>query len=100
MKKFAFLFVIPLFILFAKPAFAVYDPTSKPNNIFGIHILFPTEIEKATRLVNSNGGDWGYITIPIQYGDRNLEKWQDFMTNARQHHLIPIVRVATEPYFK
>ncbi|HVZ67767.1 MAG TPA: hypothetical protein VG917_05940, partial [Patescibacteria group bacterium] len=59
----SFLFLIP------KHVDASYDPTSKPNNIFGIHILFPTELDKAAKLVNTNGGDWGYVTIPIQYGD-------------------------------
>ncbi len=100
MKKFAFLFILLVFLVVARPVFAIYDPASKPNNIFGIHILFTTELDKAAKLVNSSGGDWGYVTVPIQYGDRNLERWQDFMTNARTHHLIPIVRVATEPYFK
>lgn len=67
------------------------------NNRFGIHILFPSEIEQAAKLVNSSGGDWGYVTIPIQSTDRNLEKWQKFMDDSRRLHIIPIIRIATYP---
>lgn len=74
---------------------AIVDPLKNQNNKFGIHILFPSEIDDASRLVNSTGGDWGYITIPIQVGDRNLEKWQKFMDKAAILHLIPIIRLAT-----
>lgn len=78
---------------------AIEDPLSKPNNKFGIHILFPAELSEASRLVNSNGGDWGYVTIPIQAKDRDLEKWQRFMDDAKKLHLIPIIRIATENYY-
>lgn len=78
-----------------KSSYAVYDPASKPNNMVGIHILFPSELSEAARLVNSTGGDWGYVTIPIQASDRDLVKWQSFMDDARINHLIPILRLAT-----
>ncbi len=67
-----------------------------PNNKFGIHILFPSELDEAAQLVNSSGGDWGYVTIPIQAGDRDVVKWQQFMDEARRRHIIPIIRLATE----
>lgn len=89
-----------VFLVYLKPAYATYNPFDRPNNIFGIHILFTYEIPKAAELINSYGGDWGYVTIPIQYGDRDLEKWQKFMDDARKHRVIPIIRVATEAYYK
>lgn len=89
-----------LSIHFSYPTFAAYDPLSRPNNLYGIHILFPEELNSAAQLVNSNGGEWGYVTIPIQMGERNLEKWQTFMNNAYKLHLIPIVRLATEAFYK
>lgn len=97
MKKISFLLLFLTFFLFyfSKNANAVYDPSAKPNNIAGIHILFPNEISEAAKLVNSSGGDWGYITIPIQTSDKNLDKWQSFMDEARKFHLIPIIRLAT-----
>ncbi|MCL5747002.1 MAG: hypothetical protein M1277_01835 [Patescibacteria group bacterium] len=81
--------------MFTKTAFAIYDPTSTPNNSVGIHILFPTELSDAAKLVNSSGGDWGYVTIPIQQTDMDLTKWQTFMDNCGKYHLIPIIRLAT-----
>lgn len=90
-------FLIAYCVLLIAPvkAHAIYDPLTLPNNKVGIHILFPQEINDAARLVNENG-DWGYVTIPIQAGDKDLEKWQKFMDDARQLHVVPIVRIATE----
>ncbi len=76
--------------------FAQAQEVPLPNNKFGIHILFPSELSQAAKLVNSSGGDWGYVTIPIQAGDRDLVKWQAFMDDCRTYHLIPIIRLATE----
>lgn len=102
--KIIFTTALILFVLFnlsISKASAIYDPTSVPNNKIGIHILFSSELEKSKELVNSSGGDWGYITIPIQAGDKDIKKWQHFMDEARNLHLIPIVRLATEgDYFQ
>src|SRR3989338_3855908 len=83
-------------MLFVTPTFAIYDPLSVPNNKVGIHILDADEIESAAKLVNNNGqGSWGYVTVPIQVTDRNLDKWNKFMEKAKQLHIIPIIRIAT-----
>lgn len=97
MKKLilAAVFAVIITILNVDMASAVVDPLISQNNKFGIHILFPSEIDDASRLVNSSGGDWGYVTIPIQAGDRDLAKWQKFMDKAGILHLIPIIRLAT-----
>lgn len=87
-----------LVLLFgAVRAHAFYDPATQPNNKIGIHILHPSEISEVAPIVNSNGGDWGYVTVPIQPSDRDQDKWQDFMHQARDLHLIPIVRITTLP---
>lgn len=96
MRKACFVFFLVLFFIFPGPVLAITDPLSVPNNKFGIHILFPSELLDAVSLVNSNGGDFGYVTIPIQAGDKDLEKWQVFMDTAKQYHMIPIIRLATE----
>lgn len=96
MKKIILILITFFIVFFPKDAFAASDPLSVPNNKVGIHILFTDEIGDAARLVNSNGGDWGYVTIPIQSGDRNLEKWQKFMDKAASDHVIPVLRLATE----
>lgn len=88
---FLLLFLIPI-----GSSHAVEDPLSKPNNFYGIHILFPQELEPAKDLINSTGGDWGYVTIPIQATDMDLEKWQEFMDKAKELHIIPLIRLATQ----
>ena len=74
-----------------------YDPASVPNNRVGVHILDPNEINDAAKLINSSGGDWGYVTIPIRSNDRDRDKWLKFFQNARRLHVIPIIRLATYP---
>ncbi len=101
--KFILFFILLLSFLFLLPnnSHAIYDPLSRPNNKIGIHILFPAELSKAKELVNSSGGDWGYVTIPIQAGDKDIKKWQNFMDEAKSLKLIPIIRLATEgDYFQ
>lgn len=97
MKSILVLFII-LYSLFIIPqrVHAISDPFAVDNNKFGIHILFPDELDKAATLINSNGGAWGYVTIPIQAGDKDIEKWQTFFNKARQYRVIPLMRLATE----
>jgi len=95
-----FAFLISLFLFFSSAGNvrAIVDPLSVPNNKIGIHILFPDEVEPASKIVNNNGkGDWGYVTIPIQAGDRDRLKWQKFLDQCKNKKVIPITRVATVP---
>ncbi|MBI3385223.1 hypothetical protein HY030_03480 [Candidatus Gottesmanbacteria bacterium] len=89
--------IFSYYIFVSSFAYGTYDPASAANNKFGIHLLFPSELEEAARLVNSANGEWGYITIPIRSDDHNLEKWQVFMDKAKILKLIPILRLATYP---
>src|SRR3972149_8180571 len=87
-----------LLLTFTSPVFAIVDPLSVPNNKFGIHIIqaTPDEYSPAATLVNTNG-DWGYITVLVESKDRNHNKWQEFFNDLRRRHLIPLVRLATQP---
>lgn len=69
------------------------------NNKFGIHLAQPTDedIVRASNLVNSNGGAWGYVTLVIHEDDKNLEKWQSIFEKLRENRIIPIIRLATKP---
>ena len=71
---------------------------ANPNNKYGIHLAQPhlEDLDSAAKLVNSTGGDWGYITLIIQENDRNREKWQRIFNRLRELHLIPIIRLATQ----
>lgn len=90
-------------MIFLVLGFIIFLLTPKPvvasNNPFGIHIITPTdsEIKNAAGLVNSSGGDWGYVTLVIQKNDRDPAKWQNVFNLLRRRHLIPIIRIATVP---
>lgn len=95
MKKFL-LFLFTLFFLFsALPVFAL--DSGLQNNKFGIHLTGSQDVDKAVELVNSNGGDWGYITTVVQETEMDRNRWQEFFDNLREKHLIPLVRIATHP---
>src|SRR5687768_14613965 len=88
-----------LFLINASTTQAVVNPLSVPNNPFGIHLLapIPEETKDAKTLVNSSGGDWGYVTVLIESKDRDKAKWQGYFDDLRRSHLIPLVRLATKP---
>lgn len=86
-----------LLIFSLKPAYATYEPSTVSNNLYGIHIIDSSDLEDAAKLVNSGGGDWGYVTFVIQQTQRDSNFWQGFFDKARRLHLIPIVRIATRP---
>lgn len=86
-----------LALFFPKGTFAITDPLSVPNNPYGIHIFSEKDIEDAAILVNSSGGDWGYVTFVITEAERDHNRWQEVFNKLRRLHLIPIVRIATKP---
>ncbi|MFH1827057.1 MAG: hypothetical protein ABH812_01320 [bacterium] len=75
-----------------------FDSTSL-NNKFGIHLAVAEreDLIKAAELINSSGGQWGYVTLVIQENDRDTKKWQVIFDQMRSLKLIPIVRLATQP---
>jgi len=81
----------------SSPIYAIYDPRTITNNLAGVHILNPEEIDDAAKLVNSNGGKWGYVTVPIQPSERNKDVWQRFMNRAKELQVIPLIRITTIP---
>ena len=91
-----FFFLIVFLALSVRPILAIVDPLSVANNRFGIHVLEVDDLKPAANLVNSQGGDWGYVTLIIRQNDRDQEKWQAIFDSLRRLHLIPIVRLATE----
>jgi hypothetical protein len=72
-----------------------YSSFTKPNNKFGIYIYAEEDrfFKLAEKMVNSNGGDWGYVLIPYNVKDRDWGKWKNVFDNLTSRHLIPIVQL-------
>jgi hypothetical protein len=70
-------------------------PILASQNIFGLHLTQPSDINSASKVINSSGGDWGWATIVVRTDQLDHNTWQDFFDNCRKLHLIPIVRLAT-----
>ncbi|EKE00207.1 MAG: hypothetical protein ACD_22C00076G0003 [uncultured bacterium] len=73
------------------------NPTGEDlkNNKFGIYIYAENKdfFELAQNLVNSKGGDWGYVLIPFNVKDRDSSKWGRVFDQLYQKHLIPVVQL-------
>lgn len=69
------------------------------NNKVGINVIrfFDTHYLRAvSQIVNSSGGDWGYITVLLLSEDRqNPARIQRLLDDANSFHLIPILRLGT-----
>jgi hypothetical protein len=65
------------------------------NNRFGIHIIDEHDLEDAARLVNSSGGEWGYVTVVIREDERDINRWTNVFRKMSELKLIPIIRLAT-----
>ncbi len=65
------------------------------NNKFGLYIYAENEeyFELAQNMVNSNGGDWGYVLIPYNAHDNDKDKWQAVFDRLSKKHLIPIIQL-------
>jgi len=90
-----FLFLVLPFFIFVQPVHAIYDPLSVPNNRYGIHIVDNNDIPELPGLVNTAGGDWGYVTMVLSDNERDSGRWQTTFDQMRRMHLIPIIRMAT-----
>lgn len=64
------------------------------NNAIGMYVNNNVDdIKEAAKLVNSNGGKWGYVLLTMEINDRNKSNWQDLMDAAKSSSLIPIVQL-------
>ncbi|MFA5025204.1 MAG: hypothetical protein WC503_01690, partial [Candidatus Shapirobacteria bacterium] len=82
-------FLLSIFFLNINPILA------SERNIFGLHLTQTADLDSAKNIINSNGGDCGYVTVVIRTDQLDKNTWQDFFDNCRKSHLIPIIRLAT-----
>lgn len=77
------------FLLSTRKCFA------QSQNIFGLHLTQTSDIHQAKDIINSSGGDWGWVTIVLRTDQLNHQTWQEFFDNCRRYHIIPLIRLAT-----
>lgn len=94
------MFIFCLLVLF----FLNLNPIlASERNLFGLHLTQTADLLAAKEIINSSGGDWGYVTIVIRTNELDKNTWQEFFDNCRKYHIIPIIRLATvmeEDYWK
>lgn len=95
MLRIALILFFAIYLFIPAAISAIYNPREVLNNKFGIHIIDENDLESAAALVNSSGGDWGYVTIVIPQNEMKPEKWQSAFKTMERLHLIPIIRLAT-----
>ena len=71
------------------------DVLWEQNNKFGLYVYAENKdyIELAQNLVNSNGGEWGYVLIPYNVKDRDYSKWSRVFSQVISKQLIPIIQL-------
>jgi len=71
------------------------DPLWKENNKFGLYIYAEDKdfFEIAQNLVNSNGGEWGYVLIPYNVKDYDEGKWGRVFDQLIEKKMIPIIQL-------
>lgn len=82
---------ICLFFIFSTSSILASD------NLFGLHLTQTQDLLSAKDIINSNGGDWGWVTLVIRPDQLDFQTWQNFFDNCRKYHLIPIIRLANIP---
>lgn len=71
------------------------DPLWKENNKFGLYVYAEEKefFSIADELVNSSGGDWGYVLIPYNVLDYDYGKWGRVFNQLIGKHLIPVIQL-------
>lgn len=67
---------------------------SSVSNKYGLYIYSEDwMIDTAEEMLNSNGGSWGYVLIPVNIKDTDKDKWVKLMNNLQSNKLIPIFQL-------
>jgi hypothetical protein len=68
-----------------------------PVNKFGVHAFAGTDqVELASDLVNTNGGDWGWVTFTMNINHPDAGLWNGVFAKCREKHIIPIIQLSND----
>lgn len=71
------------------------NPDWEDNNKYGLYIYAEEKafFDIANKLVNSNGGEWGYVLIPYSVKDYDTSKWARAFDQLISKKLIPVIQL-------
>jgi len=73
---------------------ATFSTWGTPNNKFGMYIgASIAQIGEVAPLVNSNGGDWGWVLVPMDVRQRDASFWQGLFEACKAHHIKPLIQL-------
>ena len=85
---------VPVTLKVSSASGEVFYGRGTANNKIGMYVNnISDDIKAAAKLVNSNGGKWGYVLLTMEINDRNSSNWQSLFDAAASSHLIPIVQI-------
>ena len=65
-----------------------------PNNKFGMYInASAAQVGEVAPLINSNGGDWGWVLVPMDVRQRDASLWQSIFEACKTHHIKPLIQL-------
>ncbi len=65
-----------------------------PNNKFGMYInASPAQVGEVAPLLNSNGGAWGWVLLPMDVRQRDASLWQSIFDACRAHRIKPLIQL-------
>jgi len=74
--------------------FSTFPTWGTPNNKFGMYInADPKQIAEVASLINSNGGAWGWVLVPMDVRQRDHNLWQNIFNACRTHRVKPVIQL-------
>lgn len=65
------------------------------NNKFGVHAFANTaDLELAAQLINTHGGDWGWVTLSLDLNENSRDRWNNLFKKMAELRLIPILQIS------
>jgi len=79
------------------PVVAPANRINFPVNKFGIHAFAGADqVDLAAQLVNTNGGDWGWVTFTMNINHQDTGMWNSVFSACREKHIIPIIQLTND----
>lgn len=83
-------------LLFSGVGLCVPTRVFAQGQVLGIHLLSPSELPQAQKLLDTKDNTIHFVTVPFTYDDLNYkDRWQKFLREAHDAHIKPLLRLTT-----